>query len=108
MKGFSVAPQNAKHVRMIGSTPHQTVHLANASKDLRSSRVVYPHVTTLCPLDVAGAAQIDGVQYQQLLDCNLACQDDDLNFLRQTCRTGRMPVVRIFKDESRWCLHANR
>ena len=41
--------------------------------------MVYPHVTTLCPLDVAGAAQIDGVQYQQLLHCNLASQHNDKN-----------------------------
>lgn len=41
----------------------------NVRADMPSSRVVYPHVTTLCPLDVAGAAQIDGVQYQQLLHC---------------------------------------
>ena len=71
-KTISFAPQNAKNVQKLSNTPHQTFHWTRASKDMPSSRVVYPHVTTLCPLDVAGAAQIDGAQYQQLLHCNLA------------------------------------
>lgn len=43
-------------------------------KDVPSSRMVLPHVTTLGPMDVAAAAQIDGAQYQELLQCNLAGQ----------------------------------
>jgi len=41
----------------------------NVRADLPSSRTVYPHVSTLGPLDVAGAAQIDGLYFQELLQC---------------------------------------
>ncbi|CAK9068224.1 unnamed protein product [Durusdinium trenchii] len=37
--------------------------------DVASSLEVYPHVSRLCPLDVAGTAQIDGAEFQELLNC---------------------------------------
>ena len=41
-------------------------------KDVASSLEVYPHVSRLCPLDVAGTAQIDGAEFQELLNCPFA------------------------------------
>ena len=58
--------QNA--IRIVTVAPRRA---KDKFKDLPSSRTVYPHVSTLGPLDVAGAAQIDGLYFQELLQCNL-------------------------------------